>query len=76
MYWISGAARSAWINFRNDDFQTFSVFLILNHGQHLAFNKDDNASLCRLYVSMLQWLGVETDSFGSGSGTLPGLEFA
>ncbi len=46
------------------------------HGQHLAFDKDSNAPLCRLYVSMLQWLGVETDSFGSGSGTLPGLEFA
>ena len=44
------------------------------HGQHLAFDKDNNTPLCRLYVSMLQWLGVETDQFGSGKGTLPGLE--
>ena len=44
------------------------------HGQHLAFDKDNNTPLCRLYVSMLQWLRVETDQFGSGKGTLPGLE--
>lgn len=44
------------------------------HGQHLAFDKDDNTPLCRLYVSMLQWLGVETDQFGTGKGTLPNLE--
>ena len=46
------------------------------HGQHLAFNKDENTPLCRLYVSMLQWLGIETDRFASGTGTLPGLEMA
>jgi hypothetical protein len=46
------------------------------HGQHLAFNKDENTPLCRLYVSLLQWLGVETDRFGSGNGTLPGIERA
>ena len=45
------------------------------HGQHLAFDKDDNTPLCRLYVSMLQWMGVETDQFATGRGTLPGLEF-
>jgi hypothetical protein len=44
------------------------------HGQHLDFDKDNNTPLCRLYVSMLQWLKVETDQFGSGKGTLPGLE--
>ena len=45
------------------------------HGRHLAFDQVENAPLCRLYVSMLQWLGVETDQFGSGKGTLPNLEF-
>ena len=46
------------------------------HGQHLSFSPDDNTPLCRLYVSLLQWIGIETDTFGSGIGTLPGLEFA
>jgi hypothetical protein len=46
------------------------------HGQHLAFDKDNNMPLCRLYVSTLQWLGVETEQFGSGKGRLPGLELA
>jgi Protein of unknown function (DUF1552) len=44
------------------------------HGQHIAFDADNNGPLCRLYVSLLQWLGVETDQFGTGKGTLPNLE--
>ncbi|MGH7172535.1 MAG: DUF1552 domain-containing protein [Gemmataceae bacterium] len=44
------------------------------HGQHLAFNPDKPPPLCNLYVSMLQRLGMETDRFGSSSGTLTGLE--
>jgi hypothetical protein len=44
------------------------------HGAHLAFDQKKNLPLCRLYVSMLQRLGVETDSFASGAGTIPGLE--
>lgn len=44
------------------------------HGQHLAFNRENNKPLCNLYVSMLQRLGVETDRFGSGTGTLTGLK--
>lgn len=43
------------------------------HGQHLAFQRDNNTPLCNLYVSMLQRLGVETDQFGSGLSTLTGL---
>ena len=42
----------------------------LKHGQHLAFRRDHNRPLCNLYVTMLQHLGVETDSFGSSTGTL------
>ncbi len=45
------------------------------HGQSLHFDQENNMPLCRLYVSMLQWLGVETDQFGSGKGTLPDLQF-
>lgn len=46
------------------------------HGQHLVHKHDDNTPLCNLFVSMLQRLGVETDSFGSGSRTLAGLDMA
>lgn len=44
------------------------------HGQHLAFNKENNMPLCNLYVSMLQRLGLEVSSFGTSKGTLRGLE--
>ena len=44
------------------------------HGQHLAFNPDKPPPLCNLYVSMLQQLGIDTDKFGSSTGTLPGLD--
>tara|TARA_R110002095_G_scaffold42912_5_gene39127 strand:- start:1861 stop:3177 length:1317 start_codon:yes stop_codon:yes gene_type:complete len=44
------------------------------HGQHLAFNRESNAPLCNLYVSMLQRLGIEADRFGSSTGTLTGLK--
>jgi hypothetical protein len=43
------------------------------HGQHLAFKPDNNKPLCNLFVSQLQRLGVETDQFGSSTGTLTGL---
>jgi len=43
------------------------------HGQHLAFDPKRNEPLCNLYVSMLQRMGIETDSFASSSGTLRGL---
>lgn len=45
-----------------------------NHGQHLAFNQQNNYPLPRLYVSMLQRLGLETDTFASSTGTMDGLE--
>lgn len=46
------------------------------HGQHLAFDPQDPPPLCNLYVSMLQRLGIETDKFGTSTGTLTGLEHA
>jgi hypothetical protein len=46
------------------------------HGQHLAFDAGNNHPLATLYVSMLQRLGIETDRFGSGTGTIRGLELA
>ncbi len=43
------------------------------HGQHLAFNNQHNTPLCNVFVSMLQKMGLETDKFGSSTGTLTGL---
>jgi len=44
------------------------------HGQHLAFDQAKNYPLARLFVSMMQGLGLEVGSFASGAGTLQGLE--
>lgn len=44
------------------------------HGQHLAFDPQNPPPLCNLYVSMLQRLGIDAGKFGSGTGTLTGLE--
>lgn len=46
------------------------------HGQHLAFDRDNNYPLPNLFVSMLQRLGIETDAFASSTGTMRGLDFA
>jgi hypothetical protein len=44
------------------------------HGRHLRFDPQNPPPLCNLYVSMLQRLGVETDRFSTGTGTLTGLD--
>src|SRR6185436_1269500 len=44
------------------------------HGQHLAFDKARNYPLPNLFVSMLQRMGIERDSFGPSTGTMRGLE--
>ena len=46
------------------------------HGQHLPFDPKSPPPLCNLYVSMLQRLGIETDKFGSSTGTLTGLNLS
>ncbi len=46
------------------------------HGQHLAFDPQNPPPLCNLYVSLLQRMGIETDKFSSGTGTLTGLQMA
>ncbi len=46
------------------------------HGQHLAFNRDPNRNynLANVFVSMAQRMGIDTNKFASGTGTLRGLE--
>jgi hypothetical protein len=44
------------------------------HGQHLAFNTQDNYPLPNLFVSMLQRMGMPVDQFVTSTGTMRGLE--
>ena len=46
------------------------------HGQHLAFDTENNYPLTNLFVSMLQRLGIEAREFSTGKGTMRGLEMA
>lgn len=46
------------------------------HGQHMAFDQQNNYPLTNLYLSMLHRLGIETDAFSTSKGTLTGLELA
>jgi len=44
------------------------------HGQHLAFDAERNEPIGKLFVSLLQRLGLESDEFSSGKGRINGLE--
>ena len=46
----------------------------LRHGQHVAFSRQRNQPLCNLFVTMLQNLGIESDSFASSTGNLNQLQ--
>ncbi|MBI1391821.1 MAG: DUF1552 domain-containing protein [Alphaproteobacteria bacterium] len=46
------------------------------HGQHLAFDTKRNYPLPNLFVSMLQRMGIEVESFATSTGTMRGLEMA
>jgi len=61
-------------NHRNHDLPVRLAGGGFKHGQHLAFDPKDNPPLCNVYVSMLQQLGLEVDSFALSTGTLNGLE--
>ena len=44
------------------------------HGQHLAFDRDNNYPLPNLFVSILQRMGLEVDKFASSTGSMRGLD--
>ncbi|MEN9019781.1 MAG: hypothetical protein ABF370_04645 [Verrucomicrobiales bacterium] len=44
------------------------------HGQHLAFDQNDNCPLSNLFVSILQRHGAETDRFSLARAPMKGLE--
>ncbi|MDA8745279.1 DUF1552 domain-containing protein [Rubripirellula amarantea] len=60
-------------NANSHDWRNLPILLAgggYRHGQHIAYDKDNNRPLCDLFVTMLQRQGHETDSFGSGSSTI------
>ena len=40
------------------------------HGKHIVNEGDENAPPCNLFVTLLQSMGVETQSFGQSTGAL------
>lgn len=44
------------------------------HGQHLAFDRNNNYPLANLFVSVLQQAGLPVSDFSSGKSTMKGLE--
>jgi len=44
------------------------------HGQHLAFDPQKNEPLANLFVTMMQRMGVESDTFVTGKSTMKGIE--
>ena len=57
----------------NKDLPVLLVGGRFKHGQHLAFDPN-SAPLCNLFVSVLNQLGFDDQSFGTSTGTLKGLE--
>ena len=45
------------------------------HGQHLAFDRENNYPLPNLFVSMLQRLNLPVEQFATSTGTMRGLDF-
>ena len=41
-----------------------------DHGRHVAYNRRNNTPLCNLFVSMLNNIGIETESFATSTGEL------
>ena len=45
-----------------------------NHGQHLAFDKENNYPLPNMFLSILHRHGIYDDKFATSTGTMTGLE--
>lgn len=66
-------------NASNHDNRNMPVLLAggpFRQGGHLAFDRQNNYPLPNLFVSILQGVGLETDRFGTSTGTMRGLDFA
>ncbi len=60
----------------NDNLPAFIAGGGFKHAGHLAFDRKKNYPLSNIYVSILQRLGIQSDHFASGTGTMRGLELA
>ncbi len=58
----------------NKDWPMMLVGGDFKHGQHLAFARDKNEPLGKLFVTLLQRLGIEADQFAGATGTINGLD--
>lgn len=66
-------------NGNNHDTRNLPILLAgggFRHGQHLSFDRQRNYPLSNLFVSILKHLGVESDKFGTSTGSMRGLELA
>ena len=64
-------------NASNHDNRNMPVLLAgggFRHGQHLAFDQQNNYPLPNLYLSVLQKTGLEFDRFATSTGTMTGLD--
>jgi hypothetical protein len=60
-------------NANSHDWHNLPVLLAggdFKHGQHVAYDKDNNTPFANLFLTMLQKQGLEVDQFGSSTGTL------
>ena len=55
---------------RSDDLPILIAGGSHRHGQHMKFGGEENLPLSNLFVYLLQWMGVPTESFGHSTGTL------
>ena len=60
-------------NANSHDPRNLPIFLAgggFRHGSYVARKKDGTAPLCNLFVSMLNQMGFETESFAQSNGAL------
>lgn len=60
-------------NANSHDWRNLPILLAggdFKHGQHVGFDRENNIPLCNLFVSMLQKAGIDTEQFGSSTGSL------
>ena len=56
--------------------QTIDRHVTGGHGQHVAFDRQNNYPLTNLYLTMLHRLGIPAQAFSTATGTMRGLELA
>ena len=75
----SGLMTSNLCNGSSHDNRNMPVLLAgggFKHGQHLAFDTENNYPLPNLFLSILHRHGLEEDRFATSTGTMTGLEMA